>query len=81
MSAALLPEVVRTEVVRRTAPGRVVAAAVLGALVLFAVLGPLLLADPTGQDLGRYLEPPSLADPLGTDEYGRSVLALSLIHI
>ncbi len=75
MSAALLPEVVRTEVVRRTAPGRVVAAAVLGALVLFAVLGPLLLADPTGQDLGRYLHAPSLSEPLGTDEYGRSVLA------
>lgn len=75
MSAALLPEVVRTAGVRRREPGRVLAALVLGALALFAVLGPLLLADPTGQDLGHYLEAPSLSEPLGTDEYGRSVLA------
>lgn len=75
MSAALLPEVVRTQGVRRPEPARVLAALVLGALALFAVLGPLLLADPTSQDLGRYLEAPSLSEPLGTDEYGRSVLA------
>jgi len=75
MSAALLPEVVRTHGVRRREPGRVLAALVLGALALFAVLGPLLLADPTSQDLGRYLEAPSPSEPLGTDEYGRSVLA------
>jgi peptide/nickel transport system permease protein len=75
MSAALLPEVVRTHGVRRPEPGWVLAALVLGALALFAVLGPLLLADPTSQDLGRYLEAPSLSEPLGTDEYGRSVLA------
>jgi peptide/nickel transport system permease protein len=75
MSAALLPEVVRPDGVRRREPGRVLAALVLGALALFAVVGPLLLADPTGQDLGRYLQAPSLAEPLGTDEYGRSVLA------
>lgn len=75
MSAALLPEVVGTHGVRRPEPGRVLAALALGALALFAVLGPLLLSDPTSQDLGRYLEAPSLAEPLGTDEYGRSVLA------
>jgi peptide/nickel transport system permease protein len=75
MSAALLPEVVRPHDVRRREPGRVLAALVLGALALFAVLGPLVLADPIGQDLSRYLQAPSLAEPLGTDEYGRSVLA------
>ena len=75
MSAALLPEVVQTHGVRRREPGRVLAGLILGALALFAVLGPLLLPDPTSQDLGRYLEAPSLAEPLGTDEYGRSVLA------
>jgi peptide/nickel transport system permease protein len=75
MSAALLPEVVQTNGVRRREPGRVLAMLVLGALALFAVLGPLVLADPTGQDLGRYLHAPSLSEPLGTDEYGRSVLA------
>lgn len=65
-------------VVTRDAPrgrGRRLAAAVLGALVLFALVGPLVLADPGGQDLSRYLEPPSLSEPLGRDEYGRSVLA------
>jgi len=48
---------------------------VLGALVAFALVGPLVLAAPGAQDLGRYLEAPSLAEPLGRDEYGRSVLA------
>ena len=79
MSAALLPDVIDlpdiSDGVRRRRPGRVVAASVLGLLVVLAVLGPLVLADPTSQDLGRYLQGPSLAEPLGTDEYGRSVLA------
>lgn len=48
---------------------------VLGALVLFAVVGSWVLADPAAQDLSRFLQPPSLAEPLGTDDYGRSVLA------
>lgn len=52
-------------------------AAVIGLLGLaaFALLGPLVLADPAAQDLGRYLEPPTLSEPLGRDEYGRGVLA------
>lgn len=75
MSTTLTPELLATEGVRRGGPGRVVAAAVLAGLALFAVVGPLLLADPSGQDLSRYLEPPSPAEPLGTDEFGRSVLA------
>ena len=49
--------------------------AVLAALVLFALLGPWVLADPAAQDLSRFLQPPSLSEPLGTDDYGRSVLA------
>lgn len=48
---------------------------VLGALAAFAILGPLVLPDPAAQDLGRYLEAPSLAEPLGRDDYGRSVVA------
>jgi peptide/nickel transport system permease protein len=52
---------------RRAGPGRILAA--------FALVGPLVLADPGAQDLGRYLDAPSLAEPLGRDEYGRSVLA------
>lgn len=47
----------------------------LGLVALLALAGPALLPDPAAQDLGRYLEPPSLAEPLGRDEYGRSVLA------
>jgi peptide/nickel transport system permease protein len=52
-------------------------AAVLGLLALgtLAVVGPLVLPDPAAQDLGRFLEGPSLAEPLGRDDYGRSVLA------
>lgn len=45
------------------------------ALLAFALVGPLLLPDPAAQDLGRYLDAPSLAEPLGRDEYGRSVVA------
>jgi peptide/nickel transport system permease protein len=60
---------------QRSGPGRGLAVVVLGALAAFALVGPLVLADPNAQDLGRYLEEPSLAEPLGRDEYGRSVLA------
>ena len=73
MSDARLRDVVPG--VRRRQPGRVLAAVVLAALALFAVIGPFLLADPTSQDLSRYLRAPSLSEPLGTDEYGRSLLA------
>lgn len=51
-----------------------IAAGGLLALVLFALLGPLLLPDPAAQDLGRYLEGPTLGEPLGRDDYGRSVV-------
>jgi peptide/nickel transport system permease protein len=54
---------------------RRVAGVMLGALVAFAVVGPLVLPDPAAQDLGRFLEGPTLAEPLGRDDYGRSVLA------
>lgn len=47
----------------------------LGALAAFAIVGPLLLADPAAQDLGHYLQAPTLAEPMGRDDYGRSVLA------
>ncbi len=54
---------------------RRLSAVVLAALVLFAVVGPIVFADPAAQALDRYLEGPSLAEPLGRDEYGRSVVA------
>ncbi|WP_206444077.1 ABC transporter permease [Nocardioides turkmenicus] len=52
---------------------RVASMAGLGLIIAFALIGPLVLPDPAAQDLARYLQPPSVADPLGTDDYGRSV--------
>lgn len=50
--------------------------ALLAALALAAALGPTLVGlDPAAQQLSRSLMPPSAADPLGTDLFGRSVLA------
>jgi peptide/nickel transport system permease protein len=60
-------------------PGRTVtqhvALAVLAALVLFALLGPLVWREHAAQDLARFLQGPSLAEPLGRDHLGRSVVA------
>ncbi|MFA9432322.1 ABC transporter permease [Egicoccus sp. AB-alg2] len=51
------------------------ALALLGLLALFALLGPVVWGDPIGQDLSRFLQAPSLAEPLGHDHLGRSVTA------
>lgn len=59
---------------RRRPVTRTLSLALLGALVLLGGLGPLVWPDVAGQDLARFLEPPSLAEPLGTDHLGRSVL-------
>lgn len=47
----------------------------LGALVLFALIGPLAWPDHAAQDLARFLEAPSVSEPLGRDHLGRSVVA------
>jgi peptide/nickel transport system permease protein len=63
---------------RRLVPGTAVqgvAAALLAVLVLFALIGPLAWPDHAVQDLSRFLEAPSLAEPLGRDHLGRSVVA------
>jgi peptide/nickel transport system permease protein len=60
---------------RRRPTSRLLAGSLLAVVILFALLGPLLLPDPAAQDLGRYLEPPSPSEPLGRDDYGRSVAA------
>lgn len=52
---------------------RTAALGCLASLALFALVGPWVWPDPTGQDLARFLEPPSLAEPLGRDHLGRSV--------
>jgi peptide/nickel transport system permease protein len=56
-------------------PGPFAALLVLTFLLLFALVGPLLWADHAAQDLSRFLESPSLAEPLGRDHLGRSVVA------
>lgn len=45
-------------------------------IAVFAIFGPLLIAiDPAQQELSRFLESPSWAQPLGMDQLGRSMLA------
>lgn len=51
------------------------ASALLAALALFALAGPVAWPDHAAQDLARFLEAPSLAEPLGRDHLGRSVIA------
>ena len=44
--------------------------------VISSVLAPVFYShDPNAQDIRHALEPPSLKQPLGTDELGRSILA------
>jgi peptide/nickel transport system permease protein len=51
-----------------------------GALVLVATAGPSLWpVDPYRMAVGQRLRPPSAAHPLGTDEFGRDLLA-RIIH-
>ena len=69
--AAVRPEADRF----RRSPSRVAALAVLSLLVLFALVGPLVWPNHATQDLARFLEAPSLTEPLGRDHLGRSVVA------
>lgn len=76
MTSPLLATAADTATGRRRRPlARRTAIAGLGVLVAFALVGPLVLADPAAQDLDRYLQGPTLLEPLGRDEYGRSVVA------
>ena len=62
----------------RTAPplARRLGLACLALLAFAALLGPLLWpVDPLAQNLRAFLQPPSMAHPLGTDHLGRDVLA------
>ncbi|MDV6375989.1 nickel transporter permease [Deinococcus arenicola] len=53
--------------------GAMIGLVLLVFLVVVALLGPLM-GDPSAQDLGARLSPPSGAHPLGTDQLGRDVL-------
>src|SRR5262245_49895666 len=57
-----------------------VAAPVVGLLLVAAALAPLLApADPTALNPRAKAQPPTLAHPLGTDEFGRDLLS-RLLH-
>jgi peptide/nickel transport system permease protein len=76
MTSPLLAAVADTAAGGRRRPiARRAAVLGLGVLAAFAIIGPLVLADPAVQHLDRYLEGPTLLEPLGRDEYGRSVVA------
>jgi peptide/nickel transport system permease protein len=49
--------------------------ALLGAILLFGLLGPLLAGDPLRQDLSATLRAPGPGHWLGTDHFGRDMLA------
>ena len=60
---------------RRDLPGLVLLAMV-GTLVALCLLAPWITsADPTATDFANMLLPPSLENPLGTDDFGRDVFA------
>ncbi len=56
-------------------PTGLVALILIAGLVLAVTIGPLLVADPSAQDIGRRLEGPSADYWLGTDHLGRDLLA------
>lgn len=50
-------------------------AIIVTALTAIAIVGPVLTPyDPAAQELPNRLQPPSLAHPLGTDQFGRDML-------
>lgn len=75
MTTPLLEATATVTTDRRRPLARRAALLGLALLAAFAIAGPLLLPDPAAQDLARFLEPPSASEPLGRDDYGRSVLA------
>jgi peptide/nickel transport system permease protein len=64
----------------RLHPGLTAGGAMLLLLVAAALVGPLLSPyDPTTHDFDQILQPPGLAHPFGTDNFGRDVLT-RVIH-
>lgn len=54
--------------------------AIVGLLLLVAAFAPLIAPhDPAAQTLSSALQPPSLAHPAGTDEFGRDIFS-RLVH-
>lgn len=73
-----MTNVIRTHALRRFSGNRsaVVGLVIVLGLFLCALFAPLLVSrPPDDQDLLARLTAPSLAEPFGTDEFGRSVLS------
>ncbi|MEZ4662401.1 MAG: ABC transporter permease [Caldilineaceae bacterium] len=57
-----------------------IGAGIVAALVLLGVLGPLLAPhDPNVMDFNVRFAPPSLAHPLGADDFGRDILSRIMV--
>lgn len=59
--------------------GLVAGLALFGAVVIVGIVAPLFLQDAANNLSSHTRMPPSLAHPLGTDEFGRDMLARSLV--
>jgi len=55
-------------------PSGVVGGTLLVVLILIAIIGPMVAGNPMRMDIPSRLQSPSLAHPMGTDEFGRDVL-------
>ncbi|HLI50797.1 MAG TPA: nickel transporter permease [Thermomicrobiaceae bacterium] len=54
----------------------VVGAVIIGILIFFAIFGPLVAPEnPIAMNLVNQFQPPSLAHPFGTDDFGRDILS------
>lgn len=54
---------------------------IIAVLLILGVVGGLMLPDPLHTDAGRAMQPPSSANWLGTDRYGRDVLSRTVAAI
>ncbi len=74
------PALAALDAPRRWTRGQRFGVGLLGAIAVMALLGPLMISsDPARQHLDHFLQAPSLAEPLGYDPLGRSMLA-RLLH-
>jgi peptide/nickel transport system permease protein len=71
----LVAPVTRVGRVRGLPRSLVVGVALLLVVVGIALIGPFLVPDPNTMNLRQTLQPPSLAHPFGTDNFGRDVLS------